>query len=403
MRYFLIAGEASGDLHAAHLIEELRKRDSAASFTGLGGDKMREAGCEILVHYREMAYMGIVAVLQNLRKIRANFRTAKAGLLREKPDVLVLIDYPSFNLKMAAFCRKHLPATKIYYYIPPKVWAWKTWRVHRIARLCDEVLGIFPFEPTFYERYGYHCRYVGNPTAEEIAQWKEVNNPPPPPFPLPAKFTPLRVACGDPNRGAGECCKCEKIIAILPGSRKGEISKCLPTMLSAAKAVAEQIAKQEGERYEIVVAGAPGIDDCFYAPYLRDTGIRCTRDTYRLVSQAAAAVVNSGTATLETALLGCPQVAVYHIACSKHLMWLKPLIFSIPYFTLVNLIAEKEAIKELVGGYFTQANIEQELTRLLTEPAYRQHMTEAYQDISRRLTTIPTAQNAAQEICHYKK
>ena len=367
MRYFLIAGEASGDLHAARLIEELRRRDSAASFTGFGGDMMRDAGCEILVHYREMAYMGIVAVLLNLGKIRRNFRTAKAGLLREKPDVLVLIDYPSFNLKMAAFCRKHLPATKIYYYIPPKVWAWKTWRVHRIAHLCDEVMGIFPFEPAFYAGYGYRCRYVGNPTAEEIALWKTQH----------------------------ESIPRENLIAILPGSRKGEISKCLPAMVAAAERVVEQIAKQEGERYEIVVAGAPGIDDAFYAPYLRGTSIRCTRDTYRLVSQAAAAVVNSGTATLETALLGCPQVAVYHIACSKHLMWLKPLIFSIPYFTLVNLIAEREVIKELVGGYFTQTNLEQELIRLLTDAAYRQRMTEAYEDISRRLSSTPTAQNAA--------
>ena len=357
-------------MHAARLIEELQGRDSAASFSGLGGDKMRDAGCKILVHYREMAYMGIVAVLQNLGKVRRNFRTAKAGLLREKPDVLVLIDYPSFNLKMAAFCRKHLPATKIYYYIPPKVWAWKTWRVHRIARLCDEVLGIFPFEPAFYERYGYHCRYVGNPTAEEIALWKTQH----------------------------ESIPRENLIAILPGSRKGEISKCLPTMLAAAKSVADRIAAQGGEPYRIEVAGAPGIDDSFYAPYLRGTNIRCTRDTYRLVSQAAAAVVNSGTATLETALLGCPQVAVYHIACSKHLMWLKPIIFSIPHFTLVNLIAEREVIKELVGGYFTQANIEQELTRLLTDTAYRSSMTEAYEDISRRLTTTPTAQNAAQII-----
>ena len=211
---------------------------------------------------------------------------------------------------------------------------------------------------------------MGNPTAEEIAQWKNQH----------------------------ESIPREKIIAILPGSRKGEISKCLPTMVAAAKRVAEQIAKQEGERYEIVVAGAPGIDDAFYAPYLRGTSIRCTRDTYRLVSQAAAAVVNSGTATLETALLGCPQVAVYHIACSKHLMWLKPLIFSIPYFTLVNLIAEREVIKELVGGYFTQTNLEQELTRLLTDAAYRQRMTEAYEDISRRLSSTPTAQNAARII-----
>ena len=371
MRYFLIAGEASGDLHAARLIEELRKRDSAASFTGLGGDKMRAEGCIILVHYREMAYMGIVAVLQNLRKIRTNFRTAKSALLREKPDVLVLIDYPSFNLKIAAFCRKHLPDTKIVYYIPPKVWAWKTWRVHKIARLCNEVLGIFPFEPAFYARFGYHCRYVGNPTAEEIVQWKTLH--------------------------ADELPR-EHIIAILPGSRKGEISKCLPTMLAAAKVVADRLAAQGDEPYRIVVACAPGIDDSFYTPYLRDTDICLTRDTYRLVSQAAAAVVNSGTATLETALLGCPQVAVYHIACSKHLMWLKPIIFSIPYFTLVNLIAEQEVIKELVGGYFTQANIEQELTRLLTDTTVRRSMLTAYEDISRRLTNTHTAENAAQII-----
>ncbi len=370
MRYFLIAGEASGDLHAAHLIRELRGRDSAASFTGLGGDKMREVGCEIIIHCREMAYMGVVAVLQNLSKIRTNLRTAKAELLSRKPDVLVLIDYPSFNLKIAAFCRKHLPETKIYYYIPPKVWAWKTWRVHRIARLCDEVLGIFPFEPAFYRRYGYHCRYVGNPTAEEIAQWKAQH---------------------------GEIPR-DKTIAILPGSRKGEISKCLPTMLAAAKTVAQRIAAEQGEHYEIVVATAPGIEDSFYAPYLRDPHIRSTRDTYRLVSQAHAAIVNSGTATLETALLGCPQVAVYHIACSKHLMWLKPLIFSIPYFTLVNLIAEREVIRELVGGYFTQANIEQELTCLLSDPAYRSSMTDAYEDISRRLGTTPAAENTAQFI-----
>lgn len=376
MRYFLIAGEASGDLHAARLIEELRKRDSAASFMGLGGEKMLAEGCEILVHYREMAYMGIVAVLQNLRKVRTNFRTAEAALLREKPEVLVLIDYPSFNLKIAAFCRKHLPATKIVYYIPPKVWAWKTWRVHKIARLCDEVLGIFPFEPAFYSRYGYRCGYVGNPTAEEIALWK--------------------------TQHAGELPR-ERIIAILPGSRKNEISKCLPTMLAAAKGVADRIAAQGGEPYRIVVAGAPGIDDRFYTPYLRDTDICLTRDTYRLVSQAAAAVVNSGTATLETALLGCPQVAVYHIACSKHLMWLKPLVFSIPYFTLVNLIAEQEVIKELVGGYFTQANMEQELTRLLTDTDYRRGMQTAYEDITLRLGSIPAAQNAAHIITSAQK
>lgn len=375
MRYFFIAGEASGDLHAARLMEELRRRDDTAEFVGLGGDKMRATGCKILVDYRDMAYMGIVAVLRNLGKIQQNFRIAKKGLSDTQPDVLVLVDYPSFNLKIAAFCRKHLPNTKIYYYIPPKIWAWKTWRVHKIARLCDEVLGIFPFEPAFYAQYGYRCTYVGNPTQEEIAQWKETH------------------AVSEPVAQ-------RPVIAILPGSRKGEISRCLPVMLAAAKEVNDY---KQGA-YEIAIAGAPGIDDTFYAPYLQheNYAIRLTRETYETVLHARAAIVNSGTATLETALLGCPQVAVYHISCSKHLMWLKPLIFNIPHFTLVNLIAEKEVIRELVGGYFTQKAVAEELRQLLDDAAYRQDMQNCYRHISERLGNLKAACQAA-EIIHSRK
>ena len=375
MRYFFIAGEASGDLHATRLMEELRRRDDTAEFVGLGGDKMRAAGCQILVDYRDMAYMGVVAVLRNLHKIRQNFKIAQKGLLDAQPDVLVLVDYPSFNLKIAAFCRKHLPNTKIYYYIPPKIWAWKTWRVHKIARLCDEVLGIFPFEPAFYAQYGYRCTYVGNPTQEEIAQWKETH------------------AVSEPVAQ-------RPVIAILPGSRKGEISRCLPVMLAAAKEVNDY---KQGA-YEIAVAGAPGIDDTFYAPYLRheNYAIRLTRETYETVSHAHAAIVNSGTATLETALLGCPQVAVYHISCSKHLMWLKPLIFKIPHFTLVNLIAEKEVIRELVGGYFTQKAVAEELRQLLDDATYRQDMQNCYHHISERLGNLAAARQAV-EIIHSRK
>ena len=173
MKFFVIAGEASGDLHAANLLRSLSLEDKDASFVGLGGDKMRAAGCDIRVDYRDMAYMGVVAVLANLPKIRRNFRIARAALVETRPAVLILIDYPSFNLRMAAFCRKHLPATRIVYYIPPKVWAWKSWRVHRIARYADDVLGIFPFEPAFYARYGYSCQYVGNPTADCIRTWQQ--------------------------------------------------------------------------------------------------------------------------------------------------------------------------------------------------------------------------------------
>ena len=377
MRYFIIAGEASGDLHAARLMAEIQRRDNAASFVGLGGDKMRYAGCRILVDYREMAYMGIVAVLKNLRKVHRNLCTAKAGLLNTCPDVLILVDYPSFNLKIAAYCRKHLPHTKIYYYIPPKVWAWKTWRIHKIARLCDEVLGIFPFEPAFYKQYGYDCQYVGNPTQEEIQQWRQEH----------------REAGADTKR---------YIIAILPGSRKGEISRCLPVMISAA----EEAKVHADNKMEIVVAGAPGIEDTFYAPYLQqsNSAIRLTRETYKTVAQAYVAIVNSGTATLETALLGCPQVAVYHIACSKHLMWLKPYIFKIPYFTLVNLIDGSEVIRELVGGYFTQDAVREALLRLMNDNAYRQQMQAGYQRIRERLGTTPAAVCAAERICkHHNK
>ena len=172
MKYFLIAGEASGDMHTANLMAALREKDPQAVFVGLGGDKMRAQGCQIYVDYREMAYMGFVAVFKNLGKIKRNLQTAKQALLQEQPDVLVLIDYPSFNLKIAAFCKKHLPQTKIIYYIPPKIWAWKAWRVHQIARYCDEILGIFPFEPAFYDKYGYKCQYVGNPVADSIRSWR---------------------------------------------------------------------------------------------------------------------------------------------------------------------------------------------------------------------------------------
>lgn len=176
MKYFLLAGEASGDLHASNLMRALKKEDADAVFVGLGGDKMREEGCRLLQDYRNMAFMGVIAVLANLRKIRQNFRIAEQGLLDEQPDVLILIDYPSFNLKIAEFCKKHLPSTKVVYYIPPKVWAWKTFRIHKIARLSDRILGIFPFEPAFYAKYGYKCEYVGNPTMDSIREYQSINS-----------------------------------------------------------------------------------------------------------------------------------------------------------------------------------------------------------------------------------
>ena len=362
MKFFLISGEASGDLHAANLIRALRLQDTQSSFVGLGGDKMRAEGCDIRVDYRDMAYMGVVAVLQNLDKVKRNFRIAKQTLLQERPDVLILIDYPSFNLKMAKFCKKHLPHTKVVYYIPPKIWAWKKWRVHSIAKYCDEILGIFPFEPDFYAKYGYRCHYVGNPTADCIRAFQLATNN----SQLPT-------------------------IALLPGSRRSEISHCLPTILQAARQVAK-------DQYSIVVAAAPGIEDSFYDSFLLSSEM-LTRDTYSLVASAQAAVVNSGTATLETALIGCPQTAVYHVAGSKYLeKFLRPIMFSIPHFTLVNIIPNQEIIQELIASRFTVDNVAAELNRLLHDESYRQTMLTNYHQLWHILGSQSAADNAAKII-----
>ena len=371
MKYFLIAGEASGDLHASNLMKALRAKDAQAVFVGLGGDKMCAEGCQIYVDYRDMAYMGIVAVLQNLGKVKRNFQIAKQALLQEKPDMLILIDYPSFNLKIAKFCKERFPHTKVVYYIPPKIWAWKQWRVHAIAKYCDEILGIFPFEPAFYAKYGYKCHYVGNPTADCIRGWRLENG--------------NKAADSFGVRG-------KDVIAILPGSRKSEISECLSTMLEAARRVA-------GDKYQIVVTAAPGVDDAFYAPYL--LGETLTRDTYALLEQACAAVVNSGTATLETALIGCPQTAVYHIAGSKCLEKIvRPILFKIKYFTLVNIIPDKEVIQELIASRFTADNVATELVRLLDDVVYRQMMLNHYQDLWHILGERSAAITAAEYITH---
>ena len=369
MKYFLIAGEASGDLHGSNLMKALRAKDPQAVFVGLGGDKMRAQGCDIRVDYRDMAYMGFVAVIANLHKVRRNMRTAQQALLAEQPDTLILIDYPSFNLRIAKFCHKHLPNTRIVYYIPPKIWAWKEWRVHNIAKYCDEILGIFPFEPTFYAKYGYKCHYVGNPTADCIREFR-------------IKNLELRSCEND-----FKIQNSKFIIALLPGSRRSEIKRCLPIMLDAARRVA-------GTTYRIVVTAAPGIEDTFYQPYL--TNETLTRDTYTLLAQAKAAIVNSGTATLETALIGCPQTAVYHVAGSKYLEWLlKPILFKIQHFTLVNIISGKTVIQELVGQRFTKSNIEKELHRLLNDTTYRQTMLTHYAAVRNTLGDLSAATNAA--------
>lgn len=392
-------------MHAAGLIEALRRgtgnwelgtgnREQGAEpevqFMGLGGDKMVAAGAHLYQDYRQMAYMGFVAVVKNLDKVRENFRIAREALLRERPDVLILIDYPSFNLKMAEFCRKHLPETKIVYYIPPKIWAWKKWRVHKIARLCDKVLGIFPFEPEFYRQYGYECTYVGNPTAEQVRGKREKGK-------------------GNWERGTGSwelgTGKRERVIGILPGSRRSEIEHCLGKMLEAARRI---------EGYRIEVCQAPGIEAEMYEQYLRK-GETLVRDNYGLMSRAEAAIVNSGTATLETALCDCPQVAVYHLAIPKWIIdTFRRFVFSIKHFTLVNILGVRSGyihenergfgdgiIQEMIAYRFTADEIEQELRRILTDEAYKKNMLAGYEHIREILGNQDAAETAARIICDW--
>ena len=372
-KYFLIAGEASGDMHAARLIEALRERDQASQFIGLGGDKMQAAGCRLYQHYRNMAYMGYVAVLTHLKDIRRNIRIAEQALLSNQPDELILIDYPGFNLRMAKFAKRHLPQTKITYYIPPKIWAWKRWRVHSIGKYCDRILGIFPFEPEFYAQYGYTCMYVGNPTMEGITDYlsqHEVTN-------------------------TQSVTRSLQYIVLLPGSRRHEIENCLPRMLAAT----EQAIAGLSESYRIIVTCAPGIEPELYERLCTAHPlVTLTADTYDAVLHARAAVVNSGTATLETALLGCPQVAVYHLAFGHLLRLLQPVMFQIPYFTLVNIVAGHEVIKELLADEFTIESTRDVLRRLLTDDDYVNQIRDGYTAVRQILGTSRAAETAAELI-----
>lgn len=355
MNYFLIAGEASGDLHGADLIAHIRRLDPDARFTFLGGDKMAQAArCQPVVHYRRMAYMGFSEVLRHLGDIRANFRTARQAMRDSQPHRVVLIDYPGFNLKMAAFA--HRLGLPVYYYISPKVWAWKRWRVRKMRRHITRVLSILPFEVPFLERHRVPVTYVGNPTYGEIQRWLEAH---------PA-----------PSRRQG--------VALVPGSRQGEIRANLPVMVEACRlcGIAER---------DIAIAGAPGIDTAIYAQYA--PGIRVVSDgTWALMRCARAALVTSGTATLECAVIGTPQVALYRSNGSRLAYWLMSHILSIPYVTLPNLVADAPAIPELLLHHCTPQAVAAHLLHILDNPA-AQDTSRAV--IRQRLSTPPNAAAAA--------
>ena len=371
MNYFIIAGEASGDIHGSALIEALKLQDPRAQFNFLGGDLMsRSAGHEPLIHYRDMAFMGFIEVIKHLGSILGFMRRAKQAMTSSRPDALILIDYPSFNLKMAKWaCGQEIP---VFYFISPKVWAWKEYRVKDIKRYVTRMYSILPFETEFYRKHDYEVEYVGNPTVKEIASALD-------------QMRPASELCVDNGIDAGR-----PIIAIVPGSRKKEIRDNLPTMLAAAR---------RHSHCQAVIAGAPSIDDELYKEVMGDNSVPVLRNlTFELVRHARVAIVTSGTATLETALLGTPQVACYRMNGSKRVYWFYSKLIKGKYVTLPNLIADAPIIPELLMHYCTVDSVDGWLTRLLNDGTPRQEMLEGYRRMAQILTQKDCASTTAARI-----
>lgn len=368
MRYYFIAGEASGDLHAGNLIGELAKLDNDAVFRGFGGERMGKAGLQLIKHYRDMAFMGFVPVLLNLRTIKKNFRICEQDLLSFKPDVLILVDYPGFNLRMAAFAKSH--GIKVYYYISPKIWAWKKRRVHKIKALVDEMFTILPFETEFYGRYNYKVIYVGNPILDAI---------------LEKKVQPDLSKFAKENGLANK-----EIIALLPGSRKAEISYLLPVMLEASESFPQ---------YQFVIAGAPNMDASFYEKFTANYQVKVLWDkTYEIVQNSKAAMVASGTATLEVAILNTPQVVCYKMAGGAFFHLLGLIFITLNWVSLVNIILGREAVKELLQLNFKKRKLVAEMNRILNEPIYRQRMLDDYSELMQKMGKPGASKHAAEKI-----
>ena len=362
MKYYLIAGEASGDLHASRLMRSLKARDAEAEFRYFGGDLMAAEGGTLVKHYRELAYMGFIPVLLHLPTILHNMKVCKHDITAWQPDVVILVDYPGFNLKIAKYL--HRQNIKVYYYISPKIWAWKEYRIKNIKRDVDELFSILPFEVEFFEKkHHYPIHYVGNPTAQEVREYKDHSN-------LPC----LGEAHDTPPK-QGET---EGVIALLAGSRKQEIKDNLPAMIEATRHLAD--------RYDIILAGAPSIPPEYYEPFLKGSSVRLVvNETYRLLSEATAALVTSGTATLETCMFRVPQVVCYYTPLKRFIGMMRRLVLNVKYVSLVNLIADREVVTELVADTFSVDNIRHELEKILPGGSDRQRMLKDYEEVHRRL------------------
>ena len=372
MKYYLIVGEASGDLHASHLMAALKVEDPQAEFRFFGGDLMAAVGGTMVKHYKELAYMGFIPVLLHLRTIFANMKRCKEDIVAWQPDVVILVDYPGFNLSIAKFLRAktHIP---VYYYISPKIWAWKEYRIKNINRDVDELFSILPFEVEFFEdKHHYPIHYVGNPTVDEVTLFRAEH---------PETFDGF---VRENNLDS------KPIIALLAGSRKQEIKDNLPDMLRAASAFPE---------YQLVLAGAPGISPDYYHEYVGDAKVKILfGQTYRLLQQAEAALVTSGTATLEAALFRVPQAVCYHTPIGKVISFLRRHILTVKYISLVNLIANREVVKELVADTMTVEQARAELERILYDKDYRQRMLHGYEYMAARLGDAGAPKRAAKKM-----
>ena len=354
MKYFLIAGEASGDLHASNLMTAIKEQDASAEFRFLGGDLMQQAGGTLVKHYREMAYMGIVPVLLHLRTILRNMKLCKEAIRIFQPDVVILVDYPGFNLKIAKYVKSVL-SIPVYYYISPKIWAWKKYRIRSLRRYVDRMFCIFPFEKDFYQQLNYPVDYVGNPTVDTVAAFRERYDDS---FEL---FTERNHLSGKP------------VLALLGGSRKQEIRKNLPLMIDVALSFPE---------YQPVIAGAPGLEPDDYAPCLKGENIPILfGQTYSLLTHSHIALVTSGTATLETALFRTPQVVCYYFWGKTLVNFIFRHFFHVSYISLVNLIAGREVVQELFGAKFTFTALHTEIKRILYESDYRDRMLADYDEV----------------------
>ena len=366
MKYYLIAGEASGDLHGANLMRALKKEDAEADFRFFGGDLMKAQGGKLEKHYSEMAFMGFLEVLIHVRAIFRNLKQAKKAILDYHPDALILIDFPGFNLKIASFAKKH--GIRVFYYISPKVWAWNQKRVLSIKKNVDQLFCIFPFEVDFYKTWGMDVHYVGNPLLDAIA----------------AHHTDSQFRV---NQALGE----QQIIALLPGSRRQELKRLLTDMLQVS---------DDFPDYQFVIAGAPSFSIDDYQPFIGGRQIPVLFDqTYNLLLHAKAAIVTSGTATLETALFKVPQVVVYK--GGRISVAIARLLVKIKFISLVNLIMGQEIVKELIQENCTPKSIKMELERLLQDSFYCGQMLGHYDQLVERVGESGASNRVAKLVVHY--